>query len=107
MTTELESPPIRLPTARTTIFDPAPELAALREEAPLCRLEFPGGEPGWLVTGHALARKLLVDQRIAIPPPPWKGKLPIAGDADAPDPFDPAVSEIGATFEAAFHGNML
>ncbi|MEV0582840.1 cytochrome P450 [Nonomuraea sp. NPDC050310] len=42
-------------------FDPPPELAAIREEAPIRRFRFPDGHLGWLVTGHELARAVAAD----------------------------------------------
>lgn len=61
--------PVELPTLRTHPFDPAPELARLRERRPLCRLRYPDGHLGWLVTSHALARAVLVDPRFSMRPP--------------------------------------
>ncbi len=72
-----------LPMARGTCpFDPAPELAELRREQPVARMEFPDGHLGWLVTGYDQVRRLLADKgmssrgdllRSPIP-------LPMAGD---------------------------
>ncbi|QEU83777.1 cytochrome P450 [Streptomyces viridosporus] len=53
------------PTARTCPFDPPPELATLRTQAPLSRLRYPDGHIGWLVTGHDLARRVLSDPRFS------------------------------------------
>jgi len=61
----VELPDVLLPG----LFDPAPELVALREQRPLCRLRFPDGQLGWLVTSHALAREILADPRFSILPP--------------------------------------
>jgi len=60
-----EQAPIDLPTVRIDPFDPAPELAALREERPICRLRYPDGHLGWLITSYDLARELLVDPRFS------------------------------------------
>jgi cytochrome P450 len=53
--------------ARSTAcpFDPPPEFAALRAQAPIIRWTFPDGHPGWLVTGHHLARAVLADDRFS------------------------------------------
>jgi cytochrome P450 len=63
-----ERDPIELPTARQDPFAPPPELAPLRSEAPLCRLRYPDGHVGWLVTGHRLARAVLTDSRFGVFP---------------------------------------
>jgi cytochrome P450 len=60
--------PGELPTERTHPFDPPREVAALRDLGPLCRLRYPDGHVGWLVTGHALARAVLVDSRFSMRP---------------------------------------
>ncbi|ADB50378.1 cytochrome P450 [Conexibacter woesei] len=62
------SAPVDLPITRTHPFDPAPQLAALREESPLCRLRYPDGHVGWLATSYDLARRVLVDSRFSIKP---------------------------------------
>ena len=64
-----ERPPVELPTERSCPFDPAPELGALREDAPLSRLAYPDGHVGWLVTSHALAHAVLTDPRFSIRSP--------------------------------------
>ncbi|MFI6684261.1 cytochrome P450 [Streptomyces sp. NPDC050485] len=56
---------ISLPTARTNPFDPPPELAGLRARSPLCRLRYPDGHLGWLITSYDLARKVLSDPRFS------------------------------------------
>jgi cytochrome P450 len=43
-------------------FDPLPELTAL---PPLSRLTYPDGHEGWVVTSHALVRKVLADPRFS------------------------------------------
>jgi cytochrome P450 len=63
-----EGVPMTLPAAPMELFDPAPELAALREQGPLCPLGYPDGHVGWLVTGRALARTILGDSRFALQP---------------------------------------
>jgi cytochrome P450 len=56
-----------LPTARRPgcPFDPPAELVRAREHGPICRYTFPGGEPGWLVTGYDLVRSVLADSRFS------------------------------------------
>ncbi|MFK8906298.1 cytochrome P450 [Streptomyces sp. YS-3] len=54
-----------LPMARSCPFHPPDELGRLRDRAPLSRLVFPDGHRGWLVTGHALARAVLADNRFS------------------------------------------
>ncbi|MGW8374856.1 cytochrome P450 [Streptomyces sp. ODS28] len=46
-------------------FDPPPELLEARRHAPLSSYTFPGGRPGWLVTGYDLVRAVLADQRFS------------------------------------------
>ncbi|NUW41322.1 cytochrome P450 [Nonomuraea rhodomycinica] len=46
-------------------FDPPEELSRWREEAPVRPLSYPDGHRGWLVTGHAAARKVLSDRRFS------------------------------------------
>lgn len=60
--------PISLPTARSNYFDPPLELARLREEQSLRRLEYVDGHQGWLVTSYALARAVLCDARFSSRP---------------------------------------
>lgn len=54
------------PIGRANLFDPDPALAAL---PPISRVMLPAGETdwveGWLVTGYAVARTLLADQRFS------------------------------------------
>ncbi|MCE0763717.1 cytochrome P450 [Pseudonocardia kujensis] len=56
-----------LPTTRPSgcPFDPPPELLHAREHGPISRYTFPGGEPGWLVTGFDLVRAVLADPRFS------------------------------------------
>ncbi|MGW5449691.1 cytochrome P450 [Streptomyces asiaticus] len=62
---ETPTAPTHLPTARSAgcPFDPPPELADLRDRAPLTRMEFPDGHLGWLATGHSVVRTVLSDRR--------------------------------------------
>jgi cytochrome P450 len=53
------------PTHRSTPFDPPGELAHDREHEPVRRLRYPDGHVGWLVSNHALARRVLADQRFS------------------------------------------
>ncbi|MFI9841278.1 cytochrome P450 [Nonomuraea sp. NPDC051941] len=66
MTPDLPDP-IALPTRRASgaVFDPPPELGTLREKHPVTPLAYPDGHLGWLVTGHAAARKVLSDPRFS------------------------------------------
>ena len=51
-----------LPTLRERPFDPP---QALRAEGPICRMAFPDGYEGWLVTGYQQGRKILADKRFS------------------------------------------
>lgn len=55
-----------LPLQRSDPFEPPERLAELRVRAPLCRLRYPDGAVGWLVTSHALARAVLIDPRFIV-----------------------------------------
>jgi cytochrome P450 len=59
--------PITMPIDRG-IFDPPVEVTRIRERAPLCRLRYPDGHVGWLVTGYELARTVLSDARFSMHP---------------------------------------
>jgi cytochrome P450 len=58
--------PIDLPSERADPLDPPAALRDLREHAPACRLRFSDGQVGWLVTGYALGRAVLVDSRFSV-----------------------------------------
>lgn len=60
-----ESVPVHLPTARTHPFDPPSDLGRFRERDTLCRLAYPDGHLGWLVTGYTLTRAVLADPRFS------------------------------------------
>ncbi|MEV0136485.1 cytochrome P450 [Dactylosporangium sp. NPDC050688] len=60
--------PVALPTARPDPFDLPPELAVLRAEAPVTRVELPAGGWAWLVTRHADVAWLLRDERLSADP---------------------------------------
>ena len=73
-----------LPAARRPgcPFDPPKELIDARRHGPISRYTFPGGKPGWLITGYDLVRSVLSDPRFSarkellnvgdfvVPPPP-------------------------------------
>ncbi|MEV0614591.1 cytochrome P450 [Nonomuraea sp. NPDC050404] len=56
-----------LPTERQPgcPFDPPKELIEAREQSPISRYTFPGGQKGWLVTGYDLLRSVLADPRFS------------------------------------------
>ncbi|ASU84064.1 cytochrome P450 [Nocardiopsis gilva YIM 90087] len=56
-----------MPTARRPgcPFDPPAELIDARRHGPISRYTFPGGKPGWLITGYDLARSVLADSRFS------------------------------------------
>ncbi|MEU2790364.1 cytochrome P450 [Streptomyces sp. NPDC007100] len=56
-----------LPTTRRPgcPFDPPAELTDARRHGPISRYTFPGGKPGWLVTGYDLVRSVLADPRFS------------------------------------------
>ncbi|NLU72721.1 cytochrome P450 [Streptomyces sp. HNM0575] len=56
-----------LPAARRPgcPFDPPAELIDARRHGPISRYTFPGGKPGWLITGYELVRSVLADPRFS------------------------------------------
>ncbi|GCD33250.1 cytochrome P450 [Streptomyces chrestomyceticus JCM 4735] len=56
-----------LPTGRRSgcPFAPPTVLTDARRHGPISRYTFPGGKPGWLITGYDLARAVLADQRFS------------------------------------------
>jgi acyl transferase domain-containing protein/cytochrome P450/NADPH:quinone reductase-like Zn-dependent oxidoreductase/surfactin synthase thioesterase subunit len=56
---------VTMPTARRCPFAPPEELDSLRDSTPVARLRYPDGHVGWLVTGHAEARKVLSDNKFS------------------------------------------
>ncbi|MFF3781378.1 cytochrome P450 [Streptomyces sp. NPDC001933] len=46
-------------------FDPPAELVDAHRHGPISRYTFPGGRPGWLITGYDLVRAVLADQRFS------------------------------------------
>jgi cytochrome P450 len=59
------SVPVTLPTRRDDVLDPPPELGMLRRQSPVCRLSFPDGATGWLLTRHQDVREVLADDRFS------------------------------------------
>ncbi|MFE1100722.1 cytochrome P450 [Nocardiopsis alba] len=57
--------PVSLPIERERALDPPARYALLRERSPITGLAFPDGTRGWLVTGHAPAREVLLDDRFS------------------------------------------
>jgi cytochrome P450 len=52
--------------APPSLYDPAPEFARLRQRgAAVAQVTMPDGRSAWLVTGHAVVRRVLVDQRFS------------------------------------------
>src|SRR5687768_6500371 len=56
----------RMPLARLNPLRPAAELARLRDEAAVCAVTAPTGEPAWLVTRFAEALAVLGDRRFGV-----------------------------------------
>ncbi|WP_424887048.1 cytochrome P450 [Streptomyces sp. XH2] len=56
-----------MPTARQPgcPFDPPAELIDARRHGPISSYTFPGGKPGWLITGYDLVRSVLADSRFS------------------------------------------
>ncbi|MFD7495027.1 cytochrome P450 [Streptomyces sp. NPDC059832] len=56
-----------MPTARQSgcPFDPPAELVDARRHGPISPYTFPGGKPGWLITGYDLVRSVLADSRFS------------------------------------------
>ncbi|MEU0869570.1 cytochrome P450 [Nocardia brasiliensis] len=56
-----------LPVARQPgcPFGPPAELIEARRHGPISHYTFPGGKPGWLVTGYELVRSILSDSRFS------------------------------------------
>jgi cytochrome P450 len=54
-----------LPTHRERRFDPPDAVRSLQADRPICRMTFPDGHNGWLVTGYQQAREILADQRFS------------------------------------------
>ncbi|MFF3917317.1 cytochrome P450 [Streptomyces sp. NPDC001852] len=63
--TERHGEVVVLSTRRTGPFEPPGGQAGPGAAAPVRRLRYPDGHTGWLVTSHALARRLLADPRLS------------------------------------------
>jgi cytochrome P450 len=59
----------QMPTIWSSPFDPPAEFAELRTRGPVCRLRYPDGHLGWLVTDWAHTRAVLRDDRFSIRTP--------------------------------------
>ncbi|MEU6258417.1 cytochrome P450 [Streptomyces sp. NPDC047043] len=57
--------PVAFPQDRTCPYHPPTAYEPLRADRPLTRVTLYDGRQVWLVTGHALARDLLADQRLS------------------------------------------
>ncbi|MEV4098543.1 cytochrome P450 [Streptosporangium saharense] len=62
---EADLGPVTLTVARHDTFDPPPELALWRQEAPLRRMTYADGHLGWLATSHSAVRAILADNRFS------------------------------------------
>jgi pentalenic acid synthase len=60
-----QAEPVAFPQDRTCPYHPPTAYEPLRGTRPLARITLYDGRPAWLVTGHALARELLADQRLS------------------------------------------
>jgi pentalenic acid synthase len=60
-----ETEAVAFPQDRTCPYHPPSAYDPLRAARPLTRITLYDGRPAWLVTGHALARDLLADQRLS------------------------------------------
>ncbi|MFI8943689.1 cytochrome P450 [Streptomyces syringium] len=83
--TELAS--VSFPAVRERVLGPSECPRGSRGEAPITRLTFEDGRPGWLVTGHSTARAVLADPRFTakgerhhppVPRAPTLGESPAA-----------------------------
>ncbi|MFJ1967889.1 cytochrome P450 [Streptomyces sp. NPDC087903] len=60
-----ETEPVAYPQDRTCPYHPPAAYDPLRDARPLTRIRLYDGRPAWLVSGHAVARALLADQRLS------------------------------------------
>ncbi|MFG2793313.1 cytochrome P450 [Streptomyces sp. NPDC048419] len=60
-----ETEPVAFPQDRSCPYQPPTAYEPLRATRPLSRVTLYDGRSAWLVTGHALARDLLADQRLS------------------------------------------
>ncbi|MBB4682662.1 cytochrome P450 [Amycolatopsis jiangsuensis] len=63
--TELVDELLQLPQARTCPYGPPAAYRELHTRRPVSRVTLPNGDQGWLVTGFAETRDLLVDLRVS------------------------------------------
>lgn len=63
-----EACPAGMPMIRETVLDPPAELTRWRATHPVAPLTYMDGHVGWIVTGHALARRVLQDDRFSSRP---------------------------------------
>ncbi|MGB2712281.1 MAG: cytochrome P450 [Conexibacter sp.] len=81
MSTRAIEQPIPLPTTTISAFDPPADLEELRIHRPLCRLRYPDGHIGWLITSHRLAKQVYNDPLFTMQP---IHPMPVAGDQAMP-----------------------
>jgi cytochrome P450 len=94
---EALSTPVRLPTDRSTLFDPPGDLLRMREDGPITPLAFVDGHIGWIATSYAAARAVLDDPRFSARqelrhspiPHPLAGEKPAAAPPGSFIYFDP------------------
>jgi pentalenic acid synthase len=75
--------PVAFPQSRTCPYHPPTAYAPLRDTRPLTRVKLYDGRLVWMVTGHALARTLLADQRLSSDPHRPDFPMPVARFAEA------------------------
>ncbi|GII20419.1 cytochrome P450 [Planosporangium mesophilum] len=49
----------------SSLYEPSPEYAELRDRRPVTQVTLPDGKTAWLVTGHAEARQVMIDPRFS------------------------------------------
>jgi cytochrome P450 len=65
MTEVVDQEVATFPVPRTCPFEPPPEYKELREEAPISRVNLPGGGQAWVITRHEDVRAALTDPRFS------------------------------------------
>ncbi|HEV7980960.1 cytochrome P450 [Amycolatopsis sp.] len=65
MTEVVDQEVATFPVPRTCPFEPPPEYKKLREEAPISRVNLPGGGQTWVITRHEDVRAALTDPRFS------------------------------------------